>query len=114
MAMETLKGARKRWWRETREIMTFAVPSLIVVIAFIAWLIGFLGHYFLEANVGEYDTDAWQVVLINFPYWLRALCLLPLGIMLMVPVIVSNNRWFPTSESVEHDNNMRRAYGERD
>jgi len=114
MAMDTLSVARRRWWKEALQVMSFAVPALIVATALMAWLIGPLGHFLLEAHSSEYDIYAWQVAFIELPFWMRALCFLPFGIVLLAIAVVCCNGSYPSEESVERSNEMRRAYGERE
>lgn len=114
MTMDTLSVARRRWWKEALQVMSFAVPALIVATTFMAWLIGPLGHFLLEAYTGEYDIYAWQVTFIGLPFWMRALYFLPFGIVLLGIAVVCCNGSYPSEESVERRNAMRRAYGERE
>lgn len=104
-----LRQRKTRWWREARDQFCYTLPVMTVALLIVSWILGQL-----TAQMSGQDgvaADALVIHLLNYTLIERAVLLLPIGLLLIIPVILVSAGPYPSEKDVLLDQELRRSFG---
>lgn len=104
-----LRKRKTRWWREASDQFCYTLPVMAVALLIVSWILGQL-----TAQMSGQDgvaADALVFHLLNYTWIERAVLLLPIGLLLIIPMIFVSAGPYPSEKDVLRDQELRRSYG---
>lgn len=104
-----LRQRRARWKREVRDLVSDAFPAMLVAFLVVSWILG----QSVEWGIGidGVEPDALIFHFLNYSLIERTVMLLPIGLLLIIPLILSVAGRYPSKRDVLRDQELRRAFG---